>query len=478
MEQESNHLNKSHDPVQVSTYNELVTLQRNYFSTKVTLPYEFRLSQLKKLLALVEQYEEKILQAVHLDLHKSVFEAWGVEAGLIQTELKYAIGHLHKWMRNKKLRTPVFHFYAKSYIQKIPYGVSLVIGPWNYPFLLSLRPAIGAIAAGNTCIIKPGEAAVHTSKILEEIINKHFPAEYLHVVNTDGAGTEKLLAEKFDYIFFTGGSNIGKLIYQSAAKHLTPVSLELGGKNPCMIAPDANLRISAARVTWGKFSNAGQTCVVPDYILVHRSVKEEFVERILANIKKFFGDNPKQSPDFGRIINEKHFSRIERLLHGEKILYGGTADPAEKYIAPTVVEITDLQSPLMQEEIFGPILPIVVYDEPDEVFDLLNNNPDPLVFYLFTQNNQLIKRLSREISCGDMVINEVVLHFGHLKFPIGGKGTSGLGKYQGKYSYEEFSHKKSIMHKSYFPELKFRYPPYNENKLNFLKRLFKWFMYR
>ena len=478
MEQESNHLNKSHEPVPVLTYNELVTAQRNYFSTKVTLPYEFRLAQLKKLLALVLQYEEKILHALYLDLHKSEFEAWGVEAGLIQTDLKYAISHLHKWMRNENLRTPIFHFYAKSYIQKIPYGVTLVIGPWNYPFLLALRPAIGAIAAGNTCIIKPGETSVQTAEILEEIINNHFPQEYLHVINTNAAGTQNLLKEKFDYIFFTGGTFVGKLVYEAAAKHLTPVSLELGGKNPCVIEADANVKITASRIAWGKFSNAGQTCVAPDYLLVHRSVKDQLVELIISNIKLFFGDDASLSKDFGRIINDHHLSRIEKLFEGVKILYGGNVNQKEKYISPTIVEILNLQSPIMQEEIFGPILPIITYDSVEEIFEIIHRNPDPLVFYIFTQNKKLINKFAREISCGDMVVNEVVLHFGHLKFPIGGKGTSGIGKYQGKYSFDEFSHKKSVMHKSYFPELNVRYPPYTSKKLNFLKWLFKWLMNR
>ncbi len=478
MEQKSNHINKSHDPFPVLTYNELTAAQRNYFSTKATLSYEFRIAQLKKLLALVVQYEAKILEALKKDLNKSEFEAWGVEAGLIQTDLKYVINHLHQWMRNKKIRTPLFHFYARSYIQKIPYGVTLVISPWNYPFLLAMRPAIGAIAAGNTCIIKPGESAVHTAKILEELINTHFPPEYLHVINTNGAGTENLLKEKFDYIFFTGGTLIGKKVYEAAAKNLTPVSLELGGKNPCIIAGDANLKISAARITWGKFSNAGQTCVAPDYVLVHHSMKDQFLDLVVQNIKSFFGDDPKRSNDFGRIINKNHFNRIKKLMDGANILYGGETDETENYISPTVIEISNPDAAVMQEEIFGPILPIVVYKEIDEVFDMINRHPDPLVLYLFSQNKSLIKKLSREISCGDMVINEVVLHFGNLKFPIGGKGTSGIGKYQGKYSFDEFSHKKSVMHKSYFPELNVRYPPYTTKKLNFLKWLFKWLMNR
>ena len=466
------------DEIHVSNqYAALVDSQRRYFRTNTTLSYSFRIQQLKKLLDIVNQNEDKILAALKTDLNKSKFEAWGVEVGIIQTELQYAISHLHRWMKPVKLRTPYFHFYARSYTQKIPYGNTLVISPWNYPFQLALRPAIGAIAAGNTCIIKPSDVTPATSVLLGELINHNFPSEYLHVVNTDANGTQELLENKFDFIFFTGGTQIGKKVYEAAARNLTPVALELGGKNPCIIEADANMKITADRITWGKFSNAGQTCVAPDYLLVHESIQDELIKHIIQNIKDFFGDAI-LSPDYGRIINQNHMNRIGRLMQDVKVIYGGVVDDQNKFISPTLVEIHLLDEPIMQEEIFGPVLPVIPYKNIHEAFAIIARNPDPLVFYLFTHNRSLIKQVAEKTSSGDLVINEVVLHFGHLKLPIGGKGSSGIGKYQGKYSFDEFSHKKSVMHRSFFPDLSVRYPPYNDKKLKFLKRMFKWFMMR
>ena len=457
---------------------ELVAEQRNYFNSKETLPYDFRISQLKKILDLTIKFEDQLLEALFKDLHKSKFEAWGVEVGLIQTELKYFIGHLKKWMKPKRLSTPLFHIRAKSYIQKVPYGNTLIIAPWNYPFLLAIRPLIGAIAAGNTAIIKPSENAPFTAAVLEEMINKNFDKNYLHVINTNAEGTQDLLKQKFDFIFFTGGTNIGRHVYEAAAKHLTPVALELGGKNPCIIDDTADLDITAARITMGAFSNCGQTCVTPDYILVPEGLKEQLLEKIINKIEISYGKDIKQSPDFGRIINTSHFDRITNLLKGQNIIYGGITDREEKYISPTIIMDPDPNSPLMREEIFGPVLPIIGYTDLTKALELIKNNPDPLVLYLFTKNNYLINKIAEEIRCGDMVINEVMLHFGHFKLPIGGVGNSGIGKYQGKYSFDEFSHKKSVMRKYFFPELNVRYPPYDKGKMKFLKSMFKWFMWR
>lgn len=459
-------------------YEELISAQRNYFESKVTLPYDFRIAQLKKLLQIIIDYEKRLLESLFKDLHKGEFEAWGTEVGLVQTEIKYYILHLKKWMRPEKLSTPLFHFRAKSFIQKVPYGKTLIIAPWNYPFLLSFRPLIGAIAAGNTVILKPSENAPFTALVMEEMINNNFENKFLHVINTDAAGTQLLLQKKFDFIFFTGGTKTGKLIYEAAAKNLTPVALELGGKNPCIIDETADLDITAARITMGAFSNSGQTCATPDFILVPESLKEQLIQKIISKLESSIGKDAINSPDYGRIINTAHFDRIVKLLEGQQIVYGGVTDRETKYISPTIIVDPSPDSAIMHEEVFGPVLTVIGYTDLEKALLLINKNPDPLVIYLFSKNKTLIKRITEEFRCGDMVINEVVLYFGNLKLPIGGVGTSGIGKAQGKYSYEEFSHKKSVMRKYFFPEFGIRYPPYNQKKLQFLKRMFRWFMWR
>lgn len=456
-------------------YAELVVAQKAFYATKTTLPYAYRMTQLKKLRQLITEYEPAILEALHKDLHKSTFEGWGVEVGVILTEADYFMRNLKQWMRGKRLRTPIFHFRSHSYIQSIPYGNTLIIAPWNYPFLLSMRPLLGAIAAGNTAIIKPSEHAPHTAAVIERMINTHFDPAYLHVVNTDAAGSSKLLEQPYAFIFYTGGSQVGRIVYQAAARNLTPVVLEMGGKNPCIIEPSADLNITASRITWGKFSNAGQTCVAPDYLLVHSSIRDALIEKVIQNIESFFHNDLIASEDYGRIINEQHVARIQKLIEGQKVIYGGMVKPELRFIEPTLIEVTDMDAPIMQEEIFGPVLPILSYTHPDEIWPILERNPDPLVLYIFTTDDRSVQQFAEEASSGDMVVNEVVLHFGHLHFPIGGKGASGIGKYQGKYSFDVFSHQKSVMHRKFFPDLSIRYPPYDQGKVNTLKRLFKHF---
>ncbi len=459
-------------------YGELVAEQRQYFATKATLPYHFRIEQLTRLLNVVIQQESAIVSALKHDLHKSDLEAWGTEFGVVITEIKYYISKLKKWMRPEHIRTPIFHFRAKSFIQKIPYGNTLIIAPWNYPFLLTIRPLIGAIAAGNTAIIKPSENAPATAAVLAEIINNNFNKAYLHVVNTNVEGSKLLIQQKFDYIFYTGGESVGRLIYQAAAKNLTPVTLELGGKNPCIIDATANLDITASRLVWGKFSNSGQTCVAADYILVHESIKDALIQKIIARIESFFGKDAQQSADYGRIINNFHFDRVCNLMKNEKIIYGGKSDKTDKYIEPTLIELLKQDSAIMQEEVFGPLLPIISFSKIDDAIKIINEHPNPLVIYLFTTNKNLMRQFAEETSSGDMVINETVLHFGNLFMPIGGKGSSGFGKMQGKYTYDAFSHHKSVLQKRFFPDLPIRYPPYTQGQLQKLKILFKYIFQR
>lgn len=457
------------------TYSEIIHLQRKYYAEGHTLSYAFRRQQLEKFLELVIAHEEAILDALQKDLHKSSFEGWGVEVGVIITETKYFIRHLKHWMKPKRVKTPLLHFRSRSYIKPVPHGNTLIIAPWNYPFLLAMRPLIGAIAAGNTAIIKPSEHAIHTAKLMEAMINDHFDPAFIRVLLLDASGSAALSAEKFDFIYYTGGANIGRSIYTSAAKNLTPVVLELGGKNPCIIDETADIDITASRITWGKFSNCGQTCVAPDYLLVHASVKDRLATAIIKNIESFFQNELINTEDYGRIINDFHVERISRLISNMKIIYGGDVLPDQRYISPTLIEIDDLQSPIMQEEIFGPVLPVLTYNDFSEIKQIIAHNPDPLVLYIFSKNKQHIGICANEIGSGDMVVNEVILHFGHLHLPIGGKGSSGFGKTQGKYTFNAFSHQKSLMHRSYFPDLTVRYPPYNSRKSGFIRWVFKYF---
>lgn len=457
------------------TIPELIQAQRAYFSAGHTLSYEFRKQQLERFLALVEENESAILEALHKDLHKSSFEAWGVEAGVIITETKYFIRHLSRWMKPKRVKTPFLHFRSRSFIRPVPYGSTLIIAPWNYPFLLAMRPLIGAIAAGNTAIVKPSEHAIHTSALMEKMINAHFDPAYIHVVQTDAHGAAALSAEKFDFIYYTGGGSVGKLVYTAAAKHLTPVVLELGGKNPCIIDETADIAVTASRITWGKFSNCGQTCVAPDYLLVHEKIKDKLVEAIIGNIESYFQNELIKSEDYGRIINTFHVDRLSKLIANEKVIYGGEVHREQLFISPTLVEAPSMQSPIMQEEIFGPVLPIISYHSFDEVKQIIDQNPDPLVVYIFSKNSEHIRICAEEVGSGDLVINEVVLHFGHLHLPIGGKGASGFGKSQGKFTFDAFSHKKSVMHRAFFPDLTVRYPPYDKRKAGFIRWVFRYF---
>lgn len=458
-----------------SSFEKIVAGQKNYFKSGVTLPYQFRHRQLQKLLQIITANEYAILEALRADLHKSEFEAWATEIGVLEQELKMALNKLRKWMRPKKLATPLLHAIGRSWIYPEPYGNTLVIAPWNYPFMLALRPAIGAIAAGNTCIIKPSEMATHTSALLEQLINTQFEKEYLHVITADATGSAALLENTFDYIFFTGSPRVGKIVYQHAAAKLTPVTLELGGKNPCLVDNEINLHVAASRIAWGKFSNAGQTCVAPDYALVNYAIKQQLLDQIIQNIISFYGDDPQNSKDFGRIINVAQFDRLQKIINNSKVIYGGVTNRDTLYISPTIVEVDDTHAAAMQEEIFGPILPVITYTDINDAIGICNQNADPLVCYLFTKNKSLMQKIQEQIPAGDMCINDVVIHFGHSNLPIGGRGKSGIGKYQGPFNFENFTHYKSVLHKTFIPDLSIRYPPFSELKRSRLKKLFSMF---
>lgn len=447
---------------------ELVAKQRKFFNTGVTKTYAFRLEQLKRLKAAMEKYDKPIVDALYKDLRKSAQEAYTTEHTITLADLDFAIKSLKSWMEPQRVPTPLFFMPAKSRLHAEPYGVTLTIAPWNYPYKNLLGPIIGAMAAGNTMILKPSELAPATSKAIADMVEEFFAPEYMAVVQGGAQETQDLLQERFDFIMFTGGTEIGRIIYQAAAKHLTPVALELGGKSPCIVDSDVNLEVAAKRITWGKYTNAGQICIAPDYIFVQKSIKDKFVALIKQNITEFYGTDPKQSPDYGRIISPRHFERIKNLIDGD-IVAGGHTDASEKYIAPTVIDNVTPASKVMQEEIFGPIMPIIEYDKVDEVINHINKGSKPLALYIFSNNASFRNNIVNQTSSGAVVINDVLLHAGHPYLPFGGVGHSGMGAYNGKISFDTYSHNKGVLTRSFMFDVKQRYAPFTESGTKFLK---------
>ncbi len=438
--------------------------QRDFFATGKTKDYEYRVAQLNKLLQLIQDHDQMIMDAVKADLRKPDIEVFGSEILVTLSDIKYVLKHLKAWMKPKKVGTPINLFPSSSYIYTDPLGVVLIVAPWNYPFGLTISPLIGAIAAGNCAILKPSEHTPHTSKAIAELINNNFDPSYISVIEGGIDTNQALLAEKFDHIFFTGGTAIGKIVMEAAAKHLTPVTLELGGKSPCIVDAECDLDLTAKRIIWGKFYNAGQTCVAPDYLLIHKDIKSALVERLITYVTTFFGDNPQQSPDFGRIVNERQFDRLANLLASSapdsKILIGGQSDRGDRFIAPTIIDQVDATSPLMAEEIFGPILPILEYDQLAEAIAFINSQPKPLALYLFSTNKRVQAQVARDVSYGGGCFNDTIMHLGNPELPFGGVGNSGMGAYHGKSSFDTFSHRKSVLKNSFKFDLKWRYPPY------------------
>jgi len=451
---------------------QVVSRQHQFFDAGKSREVKFRKQQLRKLKTLLQQNEDAFFEALHADFKKPIFETYGTELFILYQEIDYLIDNLSVWSKPRKVRDVTFNFPSRNYIYPQPYGVSLVIGTWNYPLHLSMNPALGSMAAGNSTIIKPSEIASNTSALLSEMINSAFDPGYLHVVEGDATATQELLNESFDYIFFTGSQRVGKIIMKAAAEQLTPVTLELGGKSPVIVDETANLETAAKRLTWGKFLNAGQTCVSPDYVYVKASIREEFCELIRKNIESFYGGNPSQSPDYARIINEKHFERLENLLDPQKVYSGGQTEAGDLYIAPTIMVDIHWDDPVMQQEIFGPILPILSYKKVDTVMASIKARPSPLALYLFSTDSNMQQEIIEEIPFGGGCINDTVVHLGNPELPFGGVGHSGFGSYHGKASFDTFTHFKSIMKKSNWPDFSLRYPPYNAN-LQWLKKLVK-----
>lgn len=446
--------------------------QRAFFERGATRDVNFRVEQLRKLKAAITKFEPAILAAVKADMKKPEFEAFTSEIALCHEELSHAIKRIGRWSRPKRVRTPIMHFISSSRVITEPVGVVLVIAPWNYPFQLSIAPLVAALAAGNCAIVKPSELAPHTSAIITKLLGETFSPEYVKAIEGGVETTTALLKERFDHIFFTGGTAVGRVVMEAASKHLTPVTLELGGKSPCIVEADFPIEHAARRIVWGKFFNAGQTCVAPDYVLVHKSVKDKLVAKMKDVLREFYGEDPAQSPDYARIINDRHFARLVSYLKTGHALTGGQTRAEERYIAPTLLENAALDSPVMTEEIFGPILPIVAYDKLDEALKLIHERAKPLALYLFTTNSATEARVLGDVQFGGGCVNDTLIHLSTSHLPFGGVGPSGMGAYHGKAGFDLFSHRKSVLKKTAHFDIKLRYAPYSPRKLSLVRRLF------
>lgn len=445
--------------------------QRQFFATGATKDVEFRIAQLKALRQAIVSHQAAILDALKADLHKSVFEAYAAEIGVVQ-EIDQALKSIRRWVKPKSVSVSLMQAPGRARIQPEPLGLVLIVGPWNYPVQLMISPLVGAIAAGNCVVLKPSELAPHTSQIIAEIIHKTFDPHYISVFEGGVEVSQALLAEKFDHIFFTGGTAIGKIVMAAAAQHLTPVTLELGGKSPCIVDADVEVEMTARRIVWGKFMNAGQTCIAPDYLLVQRRIKPTLLQAIEVAIHQFYGDNPANSEDYGRIISDKHAQRLSSLLSSGRILLGGQTNLGDRYIAPTVIDQVSADSPIMQDEIFGPILPVLEYDEIDEAIAFINQRPKPLALYVFSRNQSLQQQVLNSTSSGGACVNDTVLQVGVPDLPFGGVGDSGMGRYHGKASFDTFSHFKSILYKPFWFDFKIRYAPYKD-KIETIKKFIR-----
>ncbi len=451
---------------------QLVEKQKKFFYTGNTKDVSFRQKHLKKLANAVEQFEPDLLAALKKDLNKSEYEAYVVEIMVLKEEIKVMRKNVEKWSKPRKVKTPLVLFGARSFIYPEPVGVNLIIGPWNYPVLLLLNPLIGAIAAGNCAVIKPSEHTFYTAKAVRQMIEDIFDPEYVAVAEGDIETGKALLEQPFDHIFFTGSAAVGKAVMEKAAQTLTPVTLELGGKSPAIVTEDANLKLAARRIVWGKFINAGQTCVAPDYVYVPEKIKEEFLRQIKQEAERFYGINPLSNPNYTRIISWKHFSRLKSLLKTSHIVFGGQSDHYTLKIEPTVIDQVTWEDPIMQEEIFGPLLPVLTYTSLDDVISCLREKSKPLALYIFTENRETEEKVIASLSYGGGCTNDTLIHTSSPYLPFGGAGPSGIGNYHGKYSFDCFSHKKSVVKQTTLFDVPLRYP-YVKNGLKWIRKLTK-----
>ena len=451
----------------LSPVENILEKQRQFFATGKTKEISFRIEQLERLKQAILDRQQAICDAVNADLRRSEFEAYFEIAAV--SEVKYALKRLKSWTKPKKVAMPLDQFPASAWIYPEPLGVVLIIGPWNYPFQLLINPLIGAIAAGNCAILKPSEIAENTSRLVADLVRDTFDPAFVAAIEGGVETSQQLLAQKFDRIFFTGGTKIGRIVMEAAAKNLTPVTLELGGKSPCIVDADVDLDVAAKRITWGKFINAGQTCIAPDYLLVDRTVKSELLAGIKKYIGEFYGENPSQSPDFARLISQRHFERVAEFVNDGKVVIGGETKSEERYIAPTVLDEITWDDPVMEDEIFGPILPVLDYTNLSEAIEQINQRPKPLALYIFSRDKQKQQQVLDRTSSGGVCVNDTVMQVGVPELPFGGVGDSGIGSYHGKSSFDTFSHYKSVLKRGLWLDLDWRYAPY-KGKLDLLKK--------
>ena len=455
-------------------FSNYIENQENYFRKGNTLPISKRKKLLKNLKKEILSNEDKIFQALNNDLRKSNYETYLTEIGILISEIDLFLSNLKKWAKPKKVKSSLLSFPSSDYIYSEPYGKVLIISPWNYPFQLAVLPLMSAVAAGNTVVLKPSEHAPNTSSLIKEIIEKIFDKSHALVVEGAAETASKLLEYRWDYIFFTGSVKIGKIVATAAAKHLTPTTLELGGKNPCIIDDSVDLRLTSRRIVWGKFVNAGQTCIAPDFLIVKRNIKEQLVDHLSKEIERAYGKDPKESEDYPRIVNKTNLSRLSNMIKDTKILFGGEYDIETCYFSPTIIDEPRIDSPIMDEEIFGPILPIISYDDENQIEKLISKYEKPLALYVFSTNKTFSEKIIRKYSFGGGAINDTIIHVGNPNLPFGGVGYSGIGAYHGKSSFDLLSHKKSIVKKGNWLDIKIRYAPY-KGKLEYVKKFFKLF---
>ena len=451
------------------TAKEIIQKHRDFYHTNKTHNVKFRVEQLKKFRKILKSNEKLLYGAIDKDFGKSEYETYITELSLIYHELNLAIKKVRKWARPKYVWTNLANFPGKSRVIPEPFGNALVIGAWNYPYQLTLVPAVSAIAAGNTVVIKPSELSANTSAVMAKLVNENFDPEFMYVKEGGVKETTELLNERFDKIFFTGSTAVGKIVAKAGAEHLSEVTLELGGKSPVFVMPDASLKMTAKRIAWGKFLNAGQTCVAPDYVLVHKEIKEKFLEAMKEQVNLIHDGTPKNKETYVRIINKRHFDRLNELIHKDKIYCGGETDEEQLYISPTILENISFDDKVMEDEIFGPILPVIEFVDLDEIIKKVKTKPNPLALYVFTKKRKIKEKLIREISFGGGSVNDTVLHIANTKLPFGGKGFSGTGNYHGKAGFDTFSHKKSILFKGLWFEPFLKYTPYSKWKMKLLK---------
>lgn len=451
---------------------ELLKRQKTYFKSGATKSVDFRIHQLETLKRVITEHERDFIEAISMDFKKPEFETYATELGIIHDEINLMIKNLENWTQKQRVSGSLVNFPSQNYTIAEPYGSVLIIAPWNYPIQLALLPMVGAIAAGNTAVIKPSELTPNTSSAISRVLGKWFRDEFIAVVEGGVDVNQQLLKQEFDYIFFTGSTRVGKIVMEAAAKNLTPVTLELGGKSPCIVDETADLETAAKRIMWGKCLNAGQTCVAPDYVLVQEKVKTGLLKYLKSAIEEFYSEDPQKSPDYPRIVNDDHFHRLKGYLKKGSIYCGGETDAANLYIAPTILTDIPINSKVMEEEIFGPILPVLSFNTTGEAIDLVQSKPKPLAFYVFTEDEKTESHLLNSCSFGGGSVNDVVAYLGNPDLPFGGVGKSGMGAYHGKASFDTFSHTKSIMKKPVWPDIPMRYPPY-AGKLKWIKKIMK-----